>query len=128
MVGHTLNPPDGVDEQMKKQLAQILIDMGVGQHASKKAREQSLEWLRACSSRRVQATAASWTAERTPREFLERHRSGARFSAFPPEVQEEALKKLSAWAETTWGSLDKAFSEKHAFELHVFKVGNGSIA
>lgn len=122
VVGHTVTPPEGVDARMKRQLARILEEMSVAGHESKKSRDQSLEWLRSCSSHSMQATAASWTAVRTPQEFLERHRSGARFSALPPAVQAEALQKLSAWAEKTWGSLDQGSSEKHTFELYVFKM------
>src|SRR5262252_6260877 len=36
VVGHTVTPPAGVDAQMKNQLAQILEEMGVAPHASKK--------------------------------------------------------------------------------------------
>jgi ubiquinone/menaquinone biosynthesis C-methylase UbiE len=124
VVGHTVTPAAGVDAQMKKQLARTLEQTGVAPHASEKTREQSLEWLRSCSSRSLQSTAASWTALRTPREFLERHRSGARFSALPPAVQEEALRKLGAWAEKTWGSLDKDFPEEHTFELYIFEIAS----
>ncbi len=123
VVGHTVTPPEGVDARMKKQLALILQEMGAASHRSKKSREQSLEWLQAGSSRRVQATAASWIALRTAREFLDRHRSGAQFSTLPAFVQTEALKKLSAWADRTCGSLDKVFSEQHSFELQVFRIG-----
>jgi ubiquinone/menaquinone biosynthesis C-methylase UbiE len=122
VVGNTVTPPAGVDAQMKKQLALILEEMGVAPHQSNKARQQSLEWLEAGSSRKVQVTAASWTTVRTPREFLDRHRSGAQFSRLPAAVRKEALKRLSAWAATTHGSLHKAFSERHSFELHVFRI------
>lgn len=130
VVGNTATPPAGVDAQMKRQLALILEEMGAASHKSKKAREESLEWLQQGSSQTVRETAASWTALRTPREFLGRHRSGAQFSKLPVAVQEEALNKLSAWAEMTFGSLDKTFSETHGFELHVFRIrrsGNAGI-
>jgi len=124
IVGHTLTPPAGVDALMKKQIRRILEGMGVAGHAPEKSREQSLEWLRSCSSRSLQATAASWMVQRTPREFLWRHRSGARFSALPPVVQDEALRKLSVWAEKAWGSLDKSFPEEHTFELYIFEIAS----
>ena len=124
VVGQTVTPQAGVDAQMKKQLSMILKEMGVAKHDSKKSRDHSLEWLQAGSSQRMHVTATSWTAMRTAQEFLDRHRSAARFSSLPPAVQEEALEKMSAWARKTWGSLDKIFTEKHAFELHVFKIGN----
>lgn len=113
--------------RMKLQLALILEDMGVASHSSGKSREKSLEWLQAASSRRMQTTAASWTAKRTAREFLERHRSGARFSVLPPAVQTEALEKLGVWAAKACGSLDSVFSETHTFELHIFGIGDRSV-
>ena len=124
VVGQTVTPQAGVDAQMKRQLSVILKEMGVAKHDSKKSRDESLEWLRTGSSQRMQVIAASWTALRTPQEFLERHHSAARFSSLPAAAQEEALQKMSAWARKTWGSLDKVFTEKHNFELHVFKIGN----
>jgi len=123
VVGQTVTPQTGVDAQMKKQLSMILKEMGVGKHDSNKSRHDSLEWLQAGSSQRMHVTATSWTAMRTAREFLDRHRSAARFSSLPPAVQEEALEKMSAWAKKTWGSLDKIFTEKHNFELQMFKIG-----
>lgn len=56
-----------------------------------------------------------------PREFLVRHRTGARFAALPEAVQDEALEQLSAWAEKTFGSFDSASREEHSFELEVFE-------
>jgi hypothetical protein len=43
----------------------------------------------------------------------------------PASVQEEALRKVSAWAAATFGSLDVAVSERHVFELRVFKFRDG---
>jgi ubiquinone/menaquinone biosynthesis C-methylase UbiE len=123
VVGHTATPPTGVDAQMKMQLAQILEGMGIAPHQSGKSREKSLEWLATASRRRLQTTAATWTATRTAREFLERHSTGARFSALPAPVQARALKKLQLWAEEAFGSLDRIFSETHTFELQVFGIG-----
>ena len=78
-----------------------------------------------CSARARRASsaviAATWTAHRTPRQFIARHRGGARFSALPDDVKSEAMARLAAWAEPTFGSLDAAFSEAHSFELQVFK-------
>jgi len=123
VVGHTVSSPAGIDARMKLQLALILEEMGVAAYTSGKSREKSLEWLAAASSRRIQTTAASWTAKRTAREFLERHSGGARFSSLPLAVQTKALKKLSLWAETACGSLDQVSSETHSFELYLFGMG-----
>lgn len=122
VVGHTVTPPTGIDARMKTQLSLILEEMGVASDLSGKSREKSFDWLQAASSKRMQTTAASWTVKRTPREFLDRHSSGARFSKLPQDVQTQALQKLSAWAAKSCGSLDEVFSETHAFELHIFKI------
>ncbi len=122
-VGQTTMPENGVDAQMKKQLALILKQMAVESHESRRARKESLLWLRTGCSREMQVTAASWTSQRAPREFMERHRSGARFASLPEEVRDEALQKLGDWANKMYGSQDKVFSEKHSFELNLFKIG-----
>jgi ubiquinone/menaquinone biosynthesis C-methylase UbiE len=120
VVGHTVTPQDGVDAQLKQQLNLILDEMKVAGHEPKKTRGQALSWLESTSVRRQHVVAASWTAQRTAGEFLDRHRSGARFSSLPAAVQTEALKRVRAWAEKTFGSLDKAFPEQHNFELDIF--------
>jgi ubiquinone/menaquinone biosynthesis C-methylase UbiE len=123
VVGHTTGSMAGIDARMKRQLNQILGRIAASWADGKKPREEPLEWLDTGASRRVQLTAATWTAQRTPREFLERHRGGARFSALPEDIREDALKGLSAWAEKTFGSLDKVFDEEFSFVLHVFRIG-----
>jgi len=122
VVGHTKTPSTGVDAQLKRRLAAILEKMGIVSHQPQKAREQSLAWLESSAIRRVHVIAASWSAEPTPREFLARHRTGARFSALPAVVQEKALQKLSTWAQNTFGSLDMVFVEEYSFELDVFEI------
>ena len=121
VVGHTVAPRDGVDSQLKRRLTAILREMGIAAHESKKAREQALAWLESSAARHRHLVAASWTAERTPQEFITRHRTGARFAALPPAVQEEAMQKLSGWAQDAFGSLDAIHKEQHNFELDIFE-------
>ena len=121
VVGHTSTHAAGVDAQLKRRLSEILREMGVAWHEPQKARRESLAWLESSARCRNQVRAASWIAERTPREFLVRHRTGARFAALPAAVQDEALQKLSVWAEATLGPLDTAHSEAHTFELEIFE-------
>lgn len=123
VVGQTTGSMAGVDARMKRQLNQILGSMGASWVDGKKSREEPLEWLHIGATRRAQVTAASWTAQRTPREFLERHRKGARFSTLPLDIQEKTLTDLGAWAEKTFGSIDKVFSEEFSFVLHIFRIG-----
>ena len=118
LIGRTVTPDDGVDARMKRQLGVIL---GEGGGLGGKARE-NLEhlfgWVAAHSERQV---VASWAAQRTPRQFIARHRTGARFAKLPEAVKDGAMRKLGAWAEQAFGSLDAASSETHSFELHVFR-------
>jgi len=120
-VGRVVAPPAGIDAQLKNRLAIILEEMGVDlQEPGKGREEEALSWLRSVSRQMESVVVASWTADRTPREFMARHRTGAHFAALPAPIQEEALQRLSAWAEAHFGSLDASFPELHAFELHIF--------
>jgi ubiquinone/menaquinone biosynthesis C-methylase UbiE len=124
IVGRTIAPPDGVDARLKQRLAAILGELG-NRSDQANARDSVEVWLKsnACSSDGI--VAATWSADRTPRGFIERHRTGARFSSLPAPVKTQALRDLGAWAAATFGSLDAVFSEPHAFELQVFKFQNG---
>jgi SAM-dependent methyltransferase len=122
-VGKTATPENGIDAQLKQQLASILEEMGVSMHEPQKSRKQSLAWLEARATRRTHVTAAAWKTGRTPAEFLARHRTGARFAALPSTVQDEALQKLATWGQAEFGSLDQSFTEEHRFELDVFEIG-----
>jgi ubiquinone/menaquinone biosynthesis C-methylase UbiE len=119
VVGRTVAPPDGVDARMKQRLAMMLDEMDAPADRTN-TRTDAQGWLEQVA-RGTHLVATRWTAERTPRGFIERHRTGARFSALPAPVQEEALRRLAAWAEPAFGSLDAASAEPHAFELQFFK-------
>jgi ubiquinone/menaquinone biosynthesis C-methylase UbiE len=121
VVGHTVSPESGIDAQMKDQLTTILEEMQVSWHRPRESRRQALAWLESSTKRHVHVAAASWNVNTTPHEFLDRHRTGARFAALPVEIQERALSKLQAWAEGTFGGLDVGFQEKRTFELDIFE-------
>lgn len=121
VVGHTIFSPEGMSAQLKRQLALILEEMNVVRHQPQQARRQALAWLESSAGRWLHLCAASWTASATPREFLARHRTGARFAALPISIQEDALQRLGTWATTAFGSLDAAFPEERSFELEVFE-------
>ena len=123
VLGRTVAPPDGLDARMKQRLALELDELGAPSDRTN-TRQDAQGWLEQ-TARGTRLVAAKWTAERTPRGFIGRHRTGARFSALPGPVQEEALRRLAAWAETTFGSLDAESAEPHAFELQVFKFSRG---
>jgi SAM-dependent methyltransferase len=119
VLGRTVAPADGLDARMRQRLSVILNEMGVAREEGNR-REEAVRFLEevAIGSR---VSAAAWNAERTPRGFLERHRTGARFAALPVSIKEPALDRLAAWAVTTFGSLDRMLPELHSFELHVFR-------
>jgi hypothetical protein len=122
VLGRSVAPAEGVDAAMKQRLALILDEMGAPAR-TRNTRDEAERWLAAAAAESRRILAANWTAERTPRGFLERHRTGARFSKLPEPVKDDALRKLSAWAAEAFGSLDAAFAERHEFELGIYRFG-----
>jgi ubiquinone/menaquinone biosynthesis C-methylase UbiE len=125
IVGRTSAPPDGLDARMKRRVREILGVLGVTQDDANK-RDDVVGWLDARASRRADVTAALWTANRTPRDFIERHGTGARFSSLPRTIRAQALRELGNWAATAFGSLDCAFAEQNALELSIFTFQHGA--
>ncbi len=119
IVGQSVAPTGGIDACMKQHLASLFDEMGV-QSDRKNARSDVLRWLESNAAGGSRIVATAWTVERTPRGFLDRHRTGARFSVLPLPAKDDALRKLSTWAAKTFGSLDAISSERHEFELRVF--------
>jgi ubiquinone/menaquinone biosynthesis C-methylase UbiE len=120
-VGHTRSPESGIDAQLKGRLATVLEEMQVPWHQPRESRRQALAWLEAASVRHWYREAASWKVMTSAEEFLSRHRTGARFAALPPAIQEEALARLRSWAETNFGSVNTGSEEKYSFELGIFE-------
>jgi hypothetical protein len=125
ILGRSVAPADGIDQQMKQQLASLLADIGI-QADKANVREHVGHWLGVAAQTTTHVEAAAWSAARTPRAFLDRHRTGARFSAFPTAVKDEAIRRLAVWAAERFGSLDSEFSERHTFELQVFTFQPGT--
>jgi SAM-dependent methyltransferase len=119
ILGRSVAPEDGVDAKMKDRLALLLEEMRVAPGTN--ARDEVQRWLDSAATAATRVIAATWDAERTPRAFLERHRTGARFSALPETIKADALGKLATWAAATFGSLDAGRREPHRFELRLFK-------
>jgi SAM-dependent methyltransferase len=122
VVGQTVGPEIGIDAQMKSRLAAILEGMGFFAEQPRKRRDEALSWLRSAAAAEASAVVATWIGSRTPRIFMERHRTGNRFRVLPATIQEEALRKLAAWAEAAYGSLNSEFSESYRFELQIFQI------
>lgn len=123
IVGRVVRPEDGVDARMKAHLTSILDRFGI-ESRPRNRRGDARGWLASAARLDRRAIAAEWNAERTPRAFLERQPTGAQFAGMPPAVREASLRELGEWAAATFGSLDAASSERHAFELEFFTFDN----
>lgn len=121
IVGHTARSESGIDARLKTELRSILEQMDVPWRQPRERRSEALEWFDSQARHRVHLQAASWTTSTNAQQFLERHRTGARFAALPLSVQELAIHKLTEWAGKTFGSLDSTFEEQHSFELDIFE-------
>lgn len=119
VLGRTAMPEAGLDARMKERLDAILTDMGVA-HPRKNAREHVQRWLGSTARGGAPVAAAEWDAARTPGGFMDRHRTGARFSQLPAPIKDEAMRRLAQWAVVEFGSLDAAAMERHTFELRAF--------
>jgi len=93
----------------------------VDMHEPKQARQNAMARLTTQAANRHQVRAAQWKTDRSPQQFMARHRTGARFAALPSAIQDEALRRLSAWAKEAFGALDTRISEDHEFVLDVFQ-------
>jgi len=118
VTGRVVMPADGIDAQMKQRLADIFAEMDARGRTG--VRDKAQRSLDSSALNRTHEVVASWTTDRTPRDFLDRHRTGARFSVLPGAIKEEALGRLASWAMQTFGSLDAAAREQHSFELQVY--------
>ena len=118
LVGRTVAPADGLDARLKQRLVALLGERGVA-IARRNVREDVERSLSGGATRRA-VTVATWSAERTPRRYLDRQRTGARFATLPAAAAAEALAALADWAIATFGGLDAAVREQNAFELQIF--------
>jgi SAM-dependent methyltransferase len=127
LTGRVVAPADGLDARLKQRLVELLAERRVAIER-RNVREDVERSLGGVATRRT-VTVATWSAERTPRRYIDRQRTGARFAALPAVAGEEALAALTAWATATFGGLDAAVRETHAFELQMFTfVGDAAHA
>jgi ubiquinone/menaquinone biosynthesis C-methylase UbiE len=120
VLGHMAGPSHGIDARMKGQLAVFLAAMGVEAAPRGARHDEARDRLAEGAVQHRCACAARWVVPRAPRDFLTRHRTGARFAALPAAIQDEALGRLAEWARHSFGSLDQTSDEVHSFELDVF--------
>jgi SAM-dependent methyltransferase len=125
IVGRTAAPEAGIDARMKRRLGELLDAMGVetGRTGSS---DPAFCWPDRAGFAVRTATAATWTAERTPRAFLERHATGARFSVLPSSVKAAAMSRLRDWAIGSFGALDAVFVEPFRFDLTICRPQPGN--
>jgi ubiquinone/menaquinone biosynthesis C-methylase UbiE len=120
-IGRTVQPEDGIDATMKNRLATLLDNPG----PRKNGRLHAAQHLATVATTITPLVPATWPAQRSPRQFLDRHATGARFSRLPPSTRDHALRALGSWAEQRFGSLDATFAETHRFELQLFSFRQG---
>jgi ubiquinone/menaquinone biosynthesis C-methylase UbiE len=120
LMGQSLIPPNGIDEQMKRRVKELFAERNLPLEWQS-TRENVQQWLEVTATQSTHIIAATWRTSRTPRDFIGRRSSGAQFSMLPATVKSEILEKLSDWAAESFGSLDAVFTEQHEFELRAFK-------
>jgi hypothetical protein len=120
VIGKAESPADGIDARMRRRLEELLAETGVDEPSG--GRDGMVAWLSAESSRACDVAAAAWTVGRTPRDFLSRKASAARFGQLPAHLREAALQSLAEWAERSIGPLDLPHSEQHQFRLQLFRL------
>jgi ubiquinone/menaquinone biosynthesis C-methylase UbiE len=120
VLGRVMPPGEGLDETMKRHLGAILSEMGIS-NEHPHAREKTEAYLAEEASDKQRIIPARWQTVRSPRTFLDRHRTGARFSGLPVAVKEDSLGRLAVWAAQKFGSLDAKISEQDQFELLIYK-------
>jgi hypothetical protein len=109
---------------MKLRLADLLDAMGVEARRQQPS-DAAARWLDRNGHETCITTAAAWTAHRTPRAFLERQATGARFSVLPPPIKAVAMSRLRDWAVATFGSLDAVFVEAFRYDLTICRLQPG---
>jgi ubiquinone/menaquinone biosynthesis C-methylase UbiE len=124
VVGRLIAPDFGIDSLMKRRLAELLEPVDRDACLPRQA-DEDLRWLADSGCDRHVVTAASWNADRTPRGFLTRHATGARFSRLPGPTRTAAMLRLHHWAIERFGSLDTVACENFRYELTICHLRGG---
>ena len=120
VIGRTIMPANGLGARMKQRIAMELREMGA-RSGIENVREDVQRWFESNAKSSTRVIGAAWEIERSAREFIERHRLDARFSALSKSHKERALCRLEHWAESTFGSLDAVSIEHCEFELKIYR-------
>jgi ubiquinone/menaquinone biosynthesis C-methylase UbiE len=118
-VGRSKSPQNGLDASMKQRLSEFLDGMGLRPY-QRQSKEEAYGWLER-HAERTTTDVARWPMVRTPRQFMERHGTGVRFSTLDDSVKTIAMSWLADWAMATFGSLDAESAEIQSFELNVYR-------
>jgi SAM-dependent methyltransferase len=121
VLGQSVGPPDGLDARMRAAMAAMASRAGIGDGRRGAGLDEVIAALAAEALGQVRVVAARWESWRTPRDFLARQRTGARFAALRPAVRQELLGRLADWAAANFGSLETSFVEMYSFELTAFR-------
>ena len=121
ILAQRVGPPNGVDAQLRDQLKTILASMSIEMPEAGKMKRDARTWLGIAANSQEHVVAATWKLDCSPRDFINRHSTGARFSALHRDLQQESMRRLSEWAIGKFGSLDAFFTEEYRFELDAFR-------
>lgn len=122
IIGKVAGPPDGLDARMRERLGEMMTAEGIFAGRRGGNVQDAGEVLSAGARSHARTVAARWESSRTPRAFLERHRSGARFQSLPADTREALLRQLSEWAVTEFGGLEAESVEPYELCLDVFTL------
>lgn len=120
IIGKVVGPTDGLDARMRGRLGEMMEAEGLFAGRRGGNVQDAGEVLSARAQHHARTVAARWESARTPRGFLERHRTGARFQSLPADTREALLSRLSEWAVTEFGSLEAESVEPYELTLDVF--------
>jgi ubiquinone/menaquinone biosynthesis C-methylase UbiE len=125
-IGQSKAPEDSLDERMKQRLSELLDGMGLRPYRQQ-SKKDAFDWLARHAEGNITAV-ARWPVDRTPRQFIERHGTGVRFSRLDHQARTLAMSRLADWAAAAFGSLDAVSSEQQCFELHMYRFSQEAIS
>jgi ubiquinone/menaquinone biosynthesis C-methylase UbiE len=121
ILAQRVGPANGVNAQLRDRLRAILASMKIEMPEAGKMKRDARTWLGNVAKSQQHIVAANWKSDCAPRDFINRHSTGARFSALPQEVREESMRRLSEWAIEMFSSLDALFTEEYSVVLDAFR-------
>lgn len=119
-LGHIQTSPGSLDARLRDHLTSILADLGYPPPVARSGRSAAIAWLEARAARRICRHAADWSTVRSPRDFLERHRTGARFRTLPPQVRSAVAARLEALIAREFGDLSAPHKVACRYTLDLF--------